>query len=307
MNANMLEYLIIGGVTKAGTTSLFNYLADHPEICPASFKETRFFLDLNYPLNSKYRCDSHGLEKYNEFYTQCPQARIRLEATPDYLYSDGCAARISKNIPKVKMIFILRDPIARLYSWYQFSQQDGKLGVEISFADYVEMQVNQNQSDLDYAPQHMRSLVQGCYAKYLKSFFGVLGERNCLIIHLEDLEKSPVEVMREICFFVAIEDEFYETYNFLAANKTQSMRFPKIHGLYKSLIHAIRKYTHHYPNLHKAMRLIRRGVDVIYLRANAKNSPQSPISEHLIEMLAGFYADDQRELEKLLQRQPKVR
>lgn len=46
---------IIGGGSKAGTTSVFNYLADHPEICAADAKETRFFLDADYPLPSKLR------------------------------------------------------------------------------------------------------------------------------------------------------------------------------------------------------------------------------------------------------------
>jgi len=47
---NNREFLIIGGTSKAGTTSLYTYLADHPQICPSALKETRFFLDSDYPL-----------------------------------------------------------------------------------------------------------------------------------------------------------------------------------------------------------------------------------------------------------------
>ena len=47
------RYLIIGGTTKAGTTSLHAYLSDHPQVCASSIKETRFFLDRDYPLEAK--------------------------------------------------------------------------------------------------------------------------------------------------------------------------------------------------------------------------------------------------------------
>ena len=49
------SFLIIAGASKAGTTSVFNYLANHPQICASVAKETRFFLDLDYPLPSELR------------------------------------------------------------------------------------------------------------------------------------------------------------------------------------------------------------------------------------------------------------
>ena len=301
MNIASSDYLIIGGTTKAGTTSLFNYLASHPEICPASFKETRFFLDLEYPLKSKYRFGADELEKYGEYYLDCSKTAIRLEATPDYLYSKGCAKRISTNLPKARMIFILRDPIARLYSWYLFSQQDSKLDQKITFDDYVRTQMEYTKSSLDNAPQHMKSLEQGCYAVYIRDFIEALGNENCLILFLEDLERAPLEVMQRICHFANISDDFYSNYQFGVANKTQSMRLPKLHGLYKDVIYQLRKFTHHHSNFHKIMRMIRRCVDVFYLRINVKQNTNSPISVETREILSRFYAGDQSELAHLLE------
>ena len=59
------HYIIIGGTTKAATTSLYFYLADHPNVCASNIKETRFFLDADYPLPVKYRLED-GLEKYEK-------------------------------------------------------------------------------------------------------------------------------------------------------------------------------------------------------------------------------------------------
>jgi len=93
------RYLIIGGTTKAGTTSLHAYLNDHPQVCASSIKETRFFLDRDYPLEAKYRSDD-GLEYYEEYFAHRGAAAVRVEATPDYLYSPGTAARLAAALPQ---------------------------------------------------------------------------------------------------------------------------------------------------------------------------------------------------------------
>lgn len=61
-------YLIIGGTTKAGTTSIFRYLSAHPDVCASSLKETRFFLDKDYPLPSTNRFNGSNLECYRVFF-----------------------------------------------------------------------------------------------------------------------------------------------------------------------------------------------------------------------------------------------
>src|SRR5947199_9809161 len=92
------RFLIIGGTSKAGTTSVFNYLAGHPEVCPAE-KETRFFLDADYPLPSKRRYQENNSETYWSLFQSGPQENWRFEATPDYLYSANSAGAIHKTLP----------------------------------------------------------------------------------------------------------------------------------------------------------------------------------------------------------------
>ena len=126
------QYLIVGGTTKAATTSLFNYLADHPAICAASYKETRFFLDKEYPLPSKYRYDS-DIEVYNLLFSACDEDQFRLESTPDYLYCPSACERIATFLPRAKLVFSLREPISRLISWYRFAKQIGQVATNPQF------------------------------------------------------------------------------------------------------------------------------------------------------------------------------
>ena len=134
------KYLIVGGTTKAATTSLFAYLAAHPAICAATYKETRFFLDKTYPLPSKYRY-SGNVEEYNLLFPEEDDgdSRIRLESTPDYLYCPNACERIAEFLPHAKLVFSLREPISRLISWYRFAKQNGTLPQTLSFDGYVEM------------------------------------------------------------------------------------------------------------------------------------------------------------------------
>src|SRR4028119_1824807 len=73
-----LPNLIIAGVAKAGTTSLFNYLAQHPEVFPSDVKETRYFDAL------RFGEQLDPLERYAEYFRRRTSERYAVEATPSY-------------------------------------------------------------------------------------------------------------------------------------------------------------------------------------------------------------------------------
>lgn len=73
------QYLIIGGTPKAGTTSLYKWLSDHPDVCPSSLKETRFFLDWDYPLSSSAQYNGKNLEQYAVFLNNATIINVCLE------------------------------------------------------------------------------------------------------------------------------------------------------------------------------------------------------------------------------------
>ena len=81
------SYAIIAGVNKAGTSSLFVSLSQHPSIAPSAIKETRYFLPaaLRPSRSSRRRCGS-------EYFAGAPSDAVRLEATPSYVYG-GTARR----------------------------------------------------------------------------------------------------------------------------------------------------------------------------------------------------------------------
>src|SRR6185503_15252511 len=112
MSTLKLPNLIIGGVHKAGTTSVFTYLSQHPDVCASSVKEIGFFMPL------KYGEQLPSLQEYAQYFSNCVSSkRYLLEASPSYIYGkEVIAERIKKELGvSIKLIFILRNPADRLF------------------------------------------------------------------------------------------------------------------------------------------------------------------------------------------------
>ena len=89
--------VVIAGVNKAGTTSLFVSLAEHPDVAPSAIKETRYFLPARYgdPLPPR--------QQWEQYFTS--DAPVRLEATPSYFYGGAAVA--------TAMTSVLTEPACR--------------------------------------------------------------------------------------------------------------------------------------------------------------------------------------------------
>jgi len=307
------HYLIVGGTTKAATTSLFTYLADHPTICSATYKETRFFLDYDYPLPSKYRYTG-DVEEYNLLFPACDEKQVRLESTPDYLYCPLALERIAKYLPHAKLVFSLREPISRLVSWYRFAKQIGKLPQDLSFDAYVKMlfDVTAEKLQMDHLSinektihkQHIQALSQGCYAIYLKEYFKHFSSNRLHILFYEDLAVHPSKVLSDLCNFAGIDAVFYEDYTFRVTNRTETMKNSEFHKKYRDFRFRIRRWTHNKPVIHNPLRLLKRTIEPIYLRLNTRPTENVHISEDTQNQLVDYYKSDVRDLTELIGKMP---
>ena len=300
------DYLIVGGTTKAATTSLFTYLADHPAICAATYKETRFFLSSDYPLPSKYRYreDQQGgdVETYNLLFsdTDDRKCRLRMEATPDYLYCEQARERIATSLPKAKLVFSLREPISRVISWYRFARQIGKLPQTLSFEGYVESLFAALNIDKNTAEQHLQTLHQGCYTLYLKPYFDRFGPERIHILFYEELAARPADTMTAVCHFAGIDAGFYSEYGFKVTNRTQQMRHSELHRKYRDFRFRLRQWTHNKPLLHIPLRTLRRKIEPLYLRFNTQADEKIHISEETRHRLIEYYSPDVQALGELI-------
>lgn len=293
------RYLIIGGTTKAATTSLYFYLQDHPEVCVSSIKETRYFLDPAYPLDSDTRYD--GMDNaYDAYFSHATEGQLLAEATPDYLYSPVTASWLSRlYAEQVHMLFLLRDPISRVESWYKFARQDGHLPMSLSIDEYIEqMFEGLGKPDL---PQYMRALEQGRYAHYLAPWFKEFTAEQIQIVFFEDVKAAPLEVMQSIAKKTGIDPAFYENYTAEVKNETKALKNPGLHQAYKRFRFIVRNRTHKIPFIHKRLAWLRRTFEPFYLKLNeAKSEPAPVISDAMQERLISYYQPDVNALKEMV-------
>lgn len=293
-----VSHLIIAGVTRAGTTSLFNYLFHHEQICGATLKETRFFLDETYPLPRAHSF-TEGYEKYGVFFEDCGKGMVWLEATPDYLYSAGTAKRIFAALPEVGLVFILRDPIARLLSWFRFAKQNGYLDKDLSFDEYVLRQRDAKVID-ENTPQEMRALDQGCYSKYLKTYYDVYGADRILITTVEALQGDPQGVLYKICDFAGLDADFYEAYLFEVSNQSFAVRSRILQRSYWHVSKRLRVIVHNRPFVRKVFRMMWHAVRPFYMRYNQATDETLEMATEVRDFLNAYYKEEPQKLAELL-------
>ena len=184
----MLPTFLVIGAMKCGTTSLYYYLAEHPEIGMSRRKETDFFLD------------AHGnWGRGRDWYArQFPEgAPERGECSPNYTKRHlfgGVPGRIASICPDVKLIYLVRDPIERTVSHYLGSCQEGR--EERSFAAAV--------ADVEQSNYVLTSR----YHWQLQPYFDSFAEENLLVLSTEALGAAPAEALRRIYRFLGVDPSF---------------------------------------------------------------------------------------------------
>ena len=176
-----LPTFLICGTQKGGTTSLYHYLRDHPEIYMPLKKEVHFF-DLNF---------HRGLDWYKEhFKVEDEKIKAIGEATPFYMYLETVPKRIHKTIPNAKLIFILRDPVKRAYSHYWHELMSG---YEIlSFEEAIRREEERLSKGTIFVKQHYSYKDRGKYVIQLKRYMKYFTRNQMLILILEELKKNPI-------------------------------------------------------------------------------------------------------------------
>ena len=257
------------GPPARGTTSLFEYLSDHPQVVRSSIKETRFFLGGNYPL-SRHLPDGSPLSAYLDLFHQSGEDKTLLEATPDYLFCATAARRIKENLPDARLVFILREPIERLVSWFRYARQNNQVDPAMTFDQYVQVQRDADPNDPSI-PQHLRSLAQGRYAEFLAVYLKTFSPDQCLVLRYDQLQQEPYQTLKAICEHAGIDPGFFDGYAFDVLNPSVTVRSQGIHAAYKKLAWSVRSKVIHHPRVHRVLRHIRRTFHPAYMKVNQRH------------------------------------
>lgn len=289
-------HLIIGGTIKGGTSSVFDYCCAHPDICGSSTKETMFF-------THGYSGDAErDRRRYAGYFGQARDGQLLVEASPNYLaFPDNVAPRIRAQLPEAKLLFILRNPVDRLYSYYHFARGKLQLAEDLPFDRYVEMCERYacgvlSASAAGIAEKHLRALEIGAYGRYLDNFLTVFPGEQIKVMFFEHLARDPRSFMYELADYAGVDPEFYARHVFGRSNVTFSAKFRPAHHLAMGLNRTLEALLRRRPEFKQ--RLVR-----IYKRFNQRREGYAPMPEATRARLAEYYAPDKQRLGALLQGQ----
>ena len=214
------SFLIIGGA-KSGTTSLFAYLIEHPNIIPGSTKGGFFFSFLGNNTTSFYR--SHFPIKRKNL--------ITCEATGGYFVHPLIPARVHKLLPLVKLIVVLRNPVERAYSEFHYRVMIGEQITE-NFEDVIKselkrIEIGKNNPELkientNYHQFSFSHLRHGLYAQHIERWLKFFPKEQLLILHAKDLYNNLDNIVAETFDFLNLPK--YQIESRIEKNKIDKIR-----------------------------------------------------------------------------------
>ena len=194
---------IVLGAQKAGTTSLYHILEQHPNITPSLKKEINFF-----NVDDRY---NKGIGHYGSYFPiPClvQDGNLLFEASPQYIFDKNAPYRLSSYNKNLKYILLLREPSSRaLSAWTMYHHHflTGKfshLHDPRSFTESIETELE----DLKQGTQRdkVAYIERGIYVDQLKRYFEVIPRENLLIVESTELQLDLQETTRRICNFLDI-------------------------------------------------------------------------------------------------------
>lgn len=205
------DFLIIG-VQKGGTTSLYNYLIEHPDIISARRKEVHFF-DQHYRKGVAWYRGNFPTVFYKYYMERIrKQPFITGEGSPEYLFYPHVAKKVAGLLPNVKLIALLRNPVDRAYSQYRHNIGWGheKLSFEEALAleeertrEGKEMAAaDENYHNFSY--QRAAYLGRGIYVDQLQRWMNLFPREQILLLRSEDFHKDPAEIYKKTLAFLNV-------------------------------------------------------------------------------------------------------
>ncbi len=292
----VLPNFLIFGVQKAGTTSIYSYLQQHPQVFVSPRKETDFFCrDLSKPVPADEPRQTRGgrkriltIEDYESLFAQVGDEVAIGEASPNYLFAhERSVSGIQKYVPDAKLIAILRNPVERAYSDYLMHVRQ-VVGNRKPLAKQVKE-----------SAESSHTLLKGRYYEGIKHFLEAFDPEQVKIFLYDELRQDSAGLMRQIYEFIGVDPSFEVD----TGRRQQTAQVPKnqsIHHLLqtnnpvRSLAGSLlRKMMPEEQRQKLRSRLI---------AANSTGKEGLPLSLEDRQLLEDYYRDDVRCLQDLLSR-----
>ena len=294
----MPNFLIIGAA-KSGTTALYHYLKQHPQIYMSPVKEPGFFAfegeRPQYFGPGDDRFSSHmvmNLKDYQGLFAAVDNQIAIGEASQAYLsLSEVSASRIQQYTPCAKLIAVLRHPAERAYSNYQMLVTTGR--EYLGFTQALDEEEARMSKQWSYLWAYK---MRGLYHARLQPYFDRFAREQIRIYLYEDWNTRPYEVLQDMFRFLQVDDTFIP-------DMTMRHNVP-----YPPYSQTVRAFLKNPPNTLKTFlkpflpKVLRRKIIKKMESLNQKKTPPPPLDPEIRRQLTEVYRDDILKLQDLIGR-----
>lgn len=279
---------IIAGVNKAGTTSLFVSLSSHPHVAPASIKETRYFLP------ARYGQPLEAVSVYESYFESAADEPVRLEATPSYVYGGKrLVDRMIEVCGAPKVIVVLREPVSRLISFFEYQKVRLRLPEEMTLEEYLAAAdaVPADAFGTDPDVEKWIGYRGGCYADYLPAWRDALGD-DLRIVFFDEVTARPEAVLRELASWMQIDPDAFPDDALSSENRTTGFRNRGFQRIALGVNDRFERFWRRHHGLKQALR-------AAYYRLNGRKAKQAVPDETRTALQDRYREPNQRLADQL--------
>lgn len=200
-----LPNFIIIGAAKAGTTSLWHYLGQHPDVFISGVKEPNYFITLDHKAYRALERQKGGSQvvtsewrSYESLFENAGRRHAVGEASPAYMFYEHTAQAIKSKLPNVKLICILRDPCERAFSHYNFLRLYQREPLR-RFREAVDTDQQRPEAE------KWHYIDQGLYFEQLSRYFELFSSDQIKVVFNQDLKANGTAVLAEIFDFLNVD------------------------------------------------------------------------------------------------------
>lgn len=202
----------IVGAAKSGTTSLWQYLRQHPDIfMPADIASKE----------PSYYCDTYGVQSYEAylslFFKDATTEKRIGEASTPYLTSPESARKIYDAVPDARIIMLLRNPVNRAYSLWKWMHAYGYETIG-TFEEALEAEFCSRKDNPEFIGKFQKGgsayywdflyFDSGLYFDQVKRYYDLFPKKQLAVLIFEEFVKSPLQFVHEVYEFLDVDPDF---------------------------------------------------------------------------------------------------
>lgn len=247
---------IIVGAPRSGTTTLWRQLTNHPDIASSKVKELNYLHD---PRLAETDYDSHF----------GPGGKVTLEASPVYFREHTAVTpRIAETFPQARLIFILREPAARLLAGYRSARDwDHNIARNVSFLDFVRIIAEDRDPLPIYPTDRARAIYAsdakkvGIYSDILAHFLEFFSPEQIHILFLDDLQLDPHGALADLCLHLGVDPEAFPSVPIQTENQGVEISNLRFYLIARRINALAEPLLNRAPSLRRAMRRIHHAIN----------------------------------------------